>query len=43
MDFAIADFLGGGKLVLSDSIDVIRIITVNRHIILLDHQLRLVG
>ena len=43
MNFAIANLLGSGKLIFSDSIDVIRVIAVNGHIILLDHQLRLVG
>ena len=43
MYFAIANLFGSGKLIFSDSIDVLRIITVNGHIILPNNQLRLVG
>ena len=43
MYFTIAYLFGSGKLIFSDSIDVLRIITVNWHIILPNNQLRLVG
>lgn len=43
MYFTIADLLGRGELVFSDSIDVLRVITVNGHVILPNNQLRLVG